>query len=156
MRQHEFELMRQNFLFMCDMVRLEAYAATGYEWMVVPKSGGYRGIKEQHALYIQPHDGIDNDHDGLVDEKDELVTRADGGQSPHNFDLARDIVPMKSYGVIWWEAPKSLFKQMADIAVSRNLVSGYYFKSIFDAPHVEHPKWKLAQAAWRAGEIVII
>lgn len=155
MNQANYQLMIDNFLFLTDQIRLEAYKATGYEWMVVPKTGANRAIKEQHALYIQPTDGIDNDHDGLVDEADEKVTRADGGQSPHNFNLARDIVPMKSKGEIWWEAPKSLWKKMADIAVSHGLVSGYYFESLFDAPHVEHPRWRDARDAWRNKEIQV-
>jgi hypothetical protein len=155
MNQQEYQLMKDNFVTTCDLIRLAAYEATGYEWMVVPKTGAFRSIKEQHGLYIQATDGIDNDHDGLVDESDERVTRADGGQSPHNFDLARDIVPMLHRGVIWWEAQPSLFKVMADIAQSKGLVSGFYFKSIFDAPHVEHAGWKTVQTAWRQKEITV-
>jgi hypothetical protein len=155
MTQADYELKVSNFITMCDLVRLEAYAATGYEWMVVPKTGAYRSIKEQHGLYIQATDGIDNDGDGKIDEADERVTKADGGKSPHNFNLARDIVPMIHKGVIWWEAPTSLFKTMADIAVKHGLVSGFFFKSIFDAPHVEHPHWEDVQASWRRKEIEV-
>jgi hypothetical protein len=155
MTQQEYQLMVDNFLATCDLVRLEAYKQTGYEWMVVPKTGAYRSIKEQHGLYIQAHDGIDNDHDGLVDESDELVTCADGGQSPHNFNLARDIVPMVHKDVIWWEAPTKIWKIAADISVDHGLCSGFYFKNLFDAPHSEHKKWKEVQVAWRNREIIV-
>lgn len=156
MNQQEYDKLRKDFIDTCEKVRLEAYIATGYEWIVVPKTGANRTIKAQHGLYIQPTDGIDNDHDGLVDEKDEFVTRADGAQSPHNFDLARDICPCKKSNVPWWpNADNPLWKTMADIAVKNGLVSGFYFKSLFDGPHVESKEWKLVQAAWRKGEIYV-
>lgn len=151
--QETYSSYEKDFLEKVEAVRLEAYKQTGYEWMVVPKTGAYRSIKEQHNLFIQPTDGKDNDHDGLIDEADERVTKADGGQSPHNYNLARDIVPLKSKGVIWWTAPKELWKVMADIAVSYGLVSGFYFTSIYDAPHVEHTDWESIRAAWKAGDI---
>lgn len=143
------------FLKVVDLVRLEAYAKTGYEWTVVPHTGAYRSIKEQHGLYIQPTDGIDNDRDGKIDEADEKVTKADGGQSPHNFDLARDIVPRKKPGEFWWTAPKTLWKTMADIAVAHGLESGFYFKSIYDAPHIESEDWEKYRGLWRAGKLKV-
>ncbi len=145
----------QEFLAAVELVRLEAYAATGYEWMVVPGTGAYRSIKVQHGLFIQAHDGLDNDHDGAVDESDEKVTAADGGQSPHNFDLARDIVPLSKPGVIWWQAPEALWHSMGAIAEKHGLVWGGHFKSLYDAPHIEHPRWREQQALWKAGKLAL-
>ena len=133
-----------------------AYVATGYEWMVVPRTGAYRSIKEQHALYIQPKDGKDNDGDGKIDEADEFVTAADGGQSPHNYNLARDLVPLSRPGQIWWTAPKMLWETMGQIAEKNGLVWGGRWKRPYDAPHVEHAGWKAVRAAWKAGEIKVV
>ena len=153
MTQEEYTKIKEEFFVLCDLVRLDAYAATGYEWMVVPKTGGNRTMAAQHALFIQPTDGIDNDHDGKIDEADECVTKADAGQGPHNYNLARDIVPMVHQGVIWWEAPKHLWRTMANLAQGHGLVAGYYFEHMFDAPHIEHPRFREVRAAYRAGEI---
>lgn len=154
MTQQEYELMVQDFIKTVDLVRLEAYAATGYEWIVVPATGGFRSIQEQHKLYAQPTDGIDNDKDGKIDEADEKVTRADGGKSPHNFNLARDIVPLDRPKHIYWTAPKKVFKSMADIAVANGLTAGFYFRTLFDPPHIEHKDWKKVQTAWKNKEII--
>lgn len=145
------DTLEPQFRQVVDEVRLEAYAATGYEWGVVSAT---RTIKEQHGLFIQPHDGIDNDRDGKVDESDERVTNADGGQSPHNFGMGCDLAPMRN-GSIWWEAPREVWKAMADIAVKHGLTAGFYFKSIVDMPHIEDPKWKQQQALWRGGKIQV-
>lgn len=139
----------------CNLLRLELYKTTGYEWMVVPKTGALRSIAAQHGLFIQPTDGIDNDHDGKIDEDDEFCTKADGGQSPHNFDLARDVVPMIKQGVIWWTAPKPYWDTLRKLAEAQGLVSGQSFKGFYDAPHVEAKDWRVSQAAWRKGEIIV-
>ena len=153
MNQIEYEKLEKDLDETVDLVRLYAYKETGYEWMVVPRTGAYRDIKVQHKLYMQPTDGIDNDGDGLIDEKDEFVTKADGGQSPHNFDLARDIMPCKRKNDPWWEAPSHLFVSMSKIAKNYGLIWGGDFKSIYDPPHIEHPRWREVKTAWKAGEI---
>lgn len=134
-----------------DTVRLEAYKETGYEWVPVSCT---RTMKEQHGLFIRLTDHIDNDGDGLVDEPDEKVTNADQGSSPHNFGMGCDCAPMKD-GDVWWKAPKELWKIYADIAVKNGLSAGFYFKSIYDAPHIEDPAWKQRQALWRAGKLEV-
>lgn len=145
----------EEFLKVVDLVRLEAYEKTGYEWMVVPRTGAYRSIKEQHGLYIQAHDGIDNDKDGKVDEPDEKVTGADGGQSPHNFNLARDITPCKTKNNPWWEAPASLWKTMGGIAAAHGLVWGGTFTKLYDAPHIEAKEWRDFKTAWKEGKLTV-
>jgi peptidoglycan L-alanyl-D-glutamate endopeptidase CwlK len=155
MTQEEYKLIEEDFLLRVDKVRLEAYQATGYEWIVVPRTGAFRSIKEQHGLYIQAHDGIDNDHDGKIDEADEKITNADGGQSPHNFDLARDITPCRTKNDPWWTAPASIWAIMGTIASQNGLTWGGTFKKLYDAPHIEDKKWKEIQAAWKAGKLVL-
>lgn len=54
-----------------------------------------------------------------------------------------------------WGAPKTLFKAMADIAKRMGLNPGYYFHSIFDAPHVESMTWHKQQALWKEGKIQV-
>lgn len=117
-----------------------AEIATGYKWVI---TSGRRTMAEQQKLYNQ----------GRTAPGD-IVTNAKPGQSAHNFGLAADLAPMKD-GKIWWNAPKSVWKQMADTARGLGLTSGYYFKTIFDAPHVEHPSWKDMQAAWKKGEVQV-
>lgn len=82
-----------------------------------------------------------------------IVTNAKPGQSAHNFGLAVDLAPLKTARVIDWGAPRSIWKTMADAAVSLGYTAGFYFKSIVDMPHIEDPAWKVAQAAWRKGAL---
>ncbi len=116
-------------------------AATGRKWGL---SDGRRTISRQDALYSQGRTTAGK-----------VVTNAKGGQSPHNFGLAADLWPMTEDGDFDWGAKTETFKVMADKAKELGLVAGYYFKSIFDAPHVEDPDWKAIQLAWRRGEIEV-
>lgn len=112
--------------------------ATGYQWVV---TSGRRTMEQQSVLYQQGR---------TLPGK--VVTNARPGQSAHNFGLAADLAPMRN-GKIWWDAPRDVWKEMADIAVGMGLVSGYYFKTIFDAPHVESKDWREVRAEWQAGKI---
>lgn len=123
-----------------DILLLDLLKQTGYQWGVV---SAYRSIAEQNKLYEQPLHGLPK------------VTNAKGGQSPHNFKMAVDLVPMKTATQEWWEAPESLWKQYGEIARSLGLTWGGDFKSIKDRPHVEDPRWKELQAKWKRGEIHI-
>lgn len=84
-----------------------------------------------------------------------VVSKAPPGSSAHNYGLAVDLWPLDKDGDIWWEASGITFKPLADIARSMGLTAGYYFKTIFDAPHIEHPSWKAQQALWRDGKLKI-
>lgn len=135
-----------------DLVRLDALKLTGYEWVVVSAT---RTIKEQHGLYMQKNDGKDNDGDGKIDESDERVTNADGGQSPHNFGMGCDCAPLLANGEIWWGAPKSMWKMYRYCVEKQGLTWGGNFKSLYDAPHMEDPRWKEQQTLWREGKIQV-
>ncbi len=153
MNMEQYKAIETEFDTIIDIVRLKAYAETGYEWMVCPGTGAFRSLKEQHGLFIRPFDGIDNDKDGQIDEADEFVTKADAGQSPHNFDLARDLYPCKKSNEPWFNAPKKLFSIMGKIAEDNGLIWGGHFSSFYDGPHVEHSKWREVKAAWKKGEL---
>lgn len=116
--------------------------ASGRKWIV---TSALRTISSQNALYAQGR---------TIDGK--VVTNAKGGQSAHNFAMAVDLCPLKKNGKECdWGYPKDGWKVMADLAVGMGLTAGYYFKTIFDAPHVEDPRWKQVQAEWKAGKIKI-
>ena len=129
--------------------------ATGRKWGI---SDGRRTMAQQKAIYDQPHDGKDNDHDGKIDEPDEKVSNAPPGYSAHNFGLAADLWPLTAKGDFDWNASRSLFRVMVQIAEEElGLTSGIHFKTIpgGDAPHVEDPSWKTVQAAWEKGEVQV-
>ena len=112
--------------------------ATGRTWGL---SDGRRTISRQDALYSQGRTTAGK-----------VVTNARGGYSPHNFGLAADLWPMKA-GDFDWSAPLELFQTLGTLAEGMGLVWGGHFRSILDLPHVEAPDWKLAQAAWKRGEL---
>lgn len=115
-------------------------AVTGRRWLV---TAGRRTMVEQRAIYAQGRT-----------KPGKVVSNAPPGFSAHNFGLAADLAPMMEYGnQIDWEAPREMWKQMADIAVELGLTAGFYFRTIFDAPHVEHPSWKEQQKLWKAGKL---
>lgn len=110
---------------------------------VVPTSC-YRSIEEQDKLYAQGRTA-----------KGAIVTKAKGGQSPHNFKLACDVCPLKpSDGSLWWDAPQEIWNVIHKVAEEGDLLdldSGYDWKFV-DRPHVEDTNWRLTQAAWREGK----
>lgn len=104
---------------------------------------GLRTIAEQNKLYAQ----------GRKD-KGNIVTNAMGGQSPHNFGCAVDLVPLNKSGQINWNDNHG-FAEIGVAAESIGLVWGGKFKSIVDLPHVESPSWRALQAAWRSGSLKV-
>ena len=113
---------------------------TGYKWVAVQ---GRRTIAEQNALYAQGRTA-----------PGKVVTNAPGGSSAHNFGLAADIAPIHN-GDVWWEAPRTLFQALADMAQGMGLTAGFYFHTIFDPDHVESPRWKEQQALWEEGKVEV-
>lgn len=105
-----------------------------------------RTIKEQDALYAQGRT-----------KPGEIVTKAKGGQSPHNFGLAADLCPLDQNGNLWWNAPDDVWHVIHDLAEKGSLLgldSGYDWKFL-DRPHVEDVSWKQAQALWKAGKLAV-
>ena len=116
-----------------------AESATGVRWVI---TAARRTMAEQGAIYAQGRTA-----------PGKVVSNAPAGSSAHNYGLAADLAPLKKDGSIWWEAPRKIWQGMADEAAKLGLTSGFYFKTIFDAPHVEHPEWKNRRALWKAGKL---
>lgn len=83
---------------------------------------GYRTIDEQNELYAQGRTNPGN-----------IVTKAKGGQSFHNFGLAVDLAVVVS-GKIDWNYDMALLKP---IALKYGIKWGGDWKSIKDKPHFE-------------------
>ena len=137
-----------------DAFKLKLLEVTGFEWIVIQ---GRRTIEEQDGIFAQGRTtkgpGVDADH-----PLGHTVSNAKGGQSPHNFGYAVDMVPIgftQNGGQLWWGAPESLWKQYADLAQEMGLTAGYYFHSIHDPDHVEDEAWHQAQADWKSGIIAV-
>ena len=102
-----------------------------------------RTLKEQDALY-EIGRSIPGD----------VVTKARGGQSPHNFGMAIDLVPLDSDNQPWWDCPDDVWQVIALTAEKNGLKCGYRFTN-HDAPHVEDPHWKEQQALWKEGKVQV-
>lgn len=116
-------------------------------------TSGRRTRSEQNVLYAQGRT-----------TKGDIVTKARGGESPHNFGLAADICPINPRDKsLWWKAPDEIWSVIHRLAEERDYIgndgvpdldSGYDWK-FCDRPHVEDPRWKATQLAWKQGKIVI-
>lgn len=137
----KIDTLEPEFKSVVEQLLTLAQSVTGLKWIV---TSGRRTMAEQQELYDQ---GRKNDKP--------VVTKAPPGSSAHNFGLAADLAPLKENGDIWWEAPKAKWRAMADSARQLGLVPGFYFTTIFDAPHVESPNWREVRAAWRAGKVEV-
>jgi hypothetical protein len=114
--------------------------ASGLKWTC---TSGRRTMAEQRKLFLQ---GRDN--------RLPKVTNAPAGCSPHNYGLAADLWPMKD-DKIWWGAPPSQFKVLADLARQFDLTPGYYWANFQDCPHVEDDSWKDQRKLWQAGKLEV-
>ena len=127
-----------------EQLIIAASNVTGRKWVI---TSGRRTMEEQRGLFAQGRSTTGK-----------IVTNAPAGSSAHNFGYAADLAPMSADGKsIDWNAPKSMWKLMADIAVEMGLTAGFYFKSMKggDAPHVEDGRWRDLQALWKAGKLEI-
>ena len=148
------DTLEADFQPICRKILEQLKAKTGLDWAIIQ---GRRTIAYQNSLFNQPYDGKDNDGDGKIDEADEKVTGAKGGQSPHNYGLAADFVPIKN-GTEWWNAPEKHWIALCEIAEGLGMTSGYRFniKGVGkDRPHVEHPRWREQRALWQAGKVKV-
>ena len=86
-------------------------------------TAGYRTFEEQDHLYAQGRTA-----------PGKIVTNAKGGDSPHNYGLAIDVVPMVGGQPDWDSA---LWEQISDIGKDAGFAWGGDFKSFKDKPHFE-------------------
>ena len=49
-----------------------------------------------------------------------------------------------------------IWQKMADEAVKLGLTAGFYFKTFYDAPHVECAAWKKRKDDWLAGKVELV
>lgn len=57
-------------------------------------------------------------------------------KSKHITGQAIDLTPEKD-GNFWWDAPDEKWKELAEIAITCGIESGYYWKKTQDSPHYE-------------------
>lgn len=82
------------------------------------------------------------------------TTKARAGQSPHNFGMAVDFVPLLSQqeaaglgvakGWYWPELEHSDWQVLGELAVDHGLTRPL----AWDKPHVEFPNWKTYRKQW--------
>jgi peptidoglycan L-alanyl-D-glutamate endopeptidase CwlK len=100
---------------------IDALAAKGFPFEVVQ---GLRTYAEQDALFAQCRTKPGN-----------IVTRARGGQSNHNFGLAVDICPVRNGKLDWnW---RTAFLTIDSEAEKVGLLWGGDWHKFLDLPHVE-------------------
>ena len=133
-----------DFKALVEKLLAAAEEETGRRWVV---TAGRRTLKEQKDLYAQGR---------TVPGK--VVTKAQPGYSAHNYGLAADLAPLKegSSITIDWNAGKMIWQKMADEAVKLGLTAGFYFKTFYDAPHVECAAWKKRKDDWLAGKVKLV
>jgi len=137
----KLDTLEPEFRAIVEKVIEEVSAATGLEWRA---TSCRRTIAEQDKLYAQGRT-----------TKGQIVTKAKGGQSPHNFGLAVDCCPLTvDKEDFWWAAPAGYWDVYGAIAKEHGLVWGGDWKFL-DLPHIETKDWKTTQAAWRRGEIQV-
>lgn len=95
---------------------------------------GYRSAEEQERLYAQGRTTPGN-----------VVTRARGGQSPHNFFAAVDIAPVRG-GKVEWENAAFWAIVSQEVAKRPELVWGGGWASFPDRPHIELKNWRDVRA----------
>lgn len=114
--------------------------AAGYNIVLAQ---GRRTIAEQDALYAQGRTA-----------SGQVVTKAKGGESSHNFGLSFDFAFANRLGQPTWpeDAP---WAEVAAIGKRLGFEWGGDWVSFKDRPHLEWPTWRQAQAAWRAGNLAV-
>lgn len=139
----KLETLEPAFRAQIETLLQAAQGVTSRKWVV---TAGRRTMAEQRAIYAQGRTKPGN-----------VVSNAPAGFSAHNYGLAADLAPLMEIGTqIDWNAPRSMWKQMAYIAVEMGLVAGYNFKTIVDMPHIEAANWKEQQALWKAGKLDVV
>ena len=99
----------------------------------------HRTFEEQDALYAQ----------GRTAEG-KIVTNAKGGETPHNYRLAFDVIPLDETGKPWWDAPPPVWQKLYRIAEKVGLDAigdkwGEYLS--WDAGCMFEPGWKVLRRA---------
>jgi hypothetical protein len=95
--------------------------------VTITRLGGRRTFEEQDALYAQGRTTPGN-----------IVTRARGGQSNHNYGLAVDVVPVVN-GQPKWNVANAVWQAIGDEGKRSGLNWGGDWQALIDKPHFELP-----------------
>jgi peptidoglycan L-alanyl-D-glutamate endopeptidase CwlK len=112
---------------------IEHLAANGMQVEVVQ---GLRTFAEQDALFAQGRT-----------KPGQVVTRAKGGQSNHNYGLAVDLCPFTPDGKPNWNAPNTMWMAIGAEAEKLGLEWGGSWKKFIDKPHVQLPGLTIKQCS---------
>jgi peptidoglycan L-alanyl-D-glutamate endopeptidase CwlK len=97
----------------------------------------HRSFEEQDALYAK----------GRTEPGDK-VTDAKGGETPHNYRLAFDAVPLKEDGSPWWDAPPPIWQKLYRIAerVGLDALGDKWGEFLsWDKGHFHEPGWRVVR-----------
>ena len=94
------------------------------------RTEGYRSMARQKELYDQGRT-----------KPGKRVTNAKPGQSPHNYGLAQDYVPVVS-GKRTFNVKMKWWSKFGKAAKKVGLEWGGYWKAFQDKPHVQMPNWR--------------
>jgi peptidoglycan L-alanyl-D-glutamate endopeptidase CwlK len=89
---------------------------------------GYRSIDEQNRLYAQGRT-----------KPGRIVTKARGGESPHNYHLAKDYCFKLPHGAVSWAGDWRLFGKTAKDC---GLEWGGGWLKFVDRPHIQLRSWR--------------
>ena len=90
----------------------------------------YRSKEEQDALYAQGRT-----------KPGKKITNAQAGESPHNFSLALDFVPIVD-GKPMWNDEHPAWRTAGNLCPAYGLEWGGSWSRFRDMPHVQVPNWR--------------
>jgi len=109
------------------IIQMATALSRGGSPVTITRLGGRRTFEEQDALYAQGRTRPGN-----------IVTRARGGQSNHNYGLAVDVVPLV-YGRPTWNVASAVWRAIGDEGKRSGLNWGGDWQAFKDKPHFELP-----------------
>lgn len=89
---------------------------------------GFRSVEEQNRLYAQGRSS-----------PGQIVTKAPGGKSWHNYGLAFDLVIVEPDGSLCWDDEDKRWKELGSIGASCGLEWGGHWTGFKDLPHFQWP-----------------
>ena len=98
----------------------------------------HRSFEEQEMLYAQGRTA-----------PGKIVTNAKGGETPHNYRLAFDVVALDEAGQPWWDAPPPVWQALYRIAerVGLDALGDKWGEFLsWDKGHFHEPGWRVLRA----------
>lgn len=88
-------------------------------------TSGFRSFEEQNKLYAQGRT-----------TPGQIVTKAKGGESLHNYGVAYDVCPIVN-GKFDWNAPGAIWEKIAKFGEDIGCEAGAHWKEFVDQPHFQ-------------------